>query len=306
MRILRYLLPTLALVIFAVNPAIAEPDVAKAVLDYEDVVKESFKVGPGGTLYLELDYGNITVEVGSGDVVQIEMERRIRVNDEDEARDLLRRLHEYSFEQRGDDVMIESRYHEKKGRRWNNWGGRNRFKVSVTVRVPESYSLDFETGAGNIGVADLGGEVYGKTGAGNITLGDVSGTVEISSGAGNISVNGASDHVEMTTGAGNIDLKNVTGYVRANTGAGNIAARISSQPDSDSKLESGAGNVTVYLADQVGVYVDAVASMGSASCDYPLEVKGKWMTKSFEGEVNGGGPDLYMRAGVGNVTLRRR
>jgi hypothetical protein len=112
--------------------------------------------------------------------------------------------------------------------------------------------------------------------------------------------------VEVNTGAGNVDLKDVMGFVRANTGAGNITARISSQPESDSRLESGAGNVTVFLSDRVGVYVDAVASMGSASSDYPLKIEGKWMKKSFEGEVNGGGPDLFMRAGVGNVTLRRR
>ena len=274
--------------------------------DYEDIVKESFKVGPGGTLYLELDYGNINVEVGSSDAVYIEMERTIRVNDEDEARELLRQLHDYSFEQRGNDVMIESRYMEKKNRRWNNWGGRNRFKVSITVRVPEEYNLDFETGAGNIEVADLGGEVYGTTGAGNIIIGDVYGTVKITTGAGNIGIDGATDRVEVTTGAGNVDLKNVTGFVRANTGAGNVSARIASQPESDSRLESGAGNVTVYLDRNVGVYVNAVASMGSASCDFPLQVKGKWMTKSFEGEVNGGGPDLFMRSGVGNVTLRSR
>ena len=283
----------------------ASPVSAHTFADIKDVVKESFKVRPGGTLYLDLDYGNINVIVGSIDEVMIELERTIRINDEDEARELLSRLHEYSFEQDGGDVLIESRVTSKQNR-WNDWGGRNRLKISVTVRVPESFNLDFETGAGNIEVADLRGEVYGRSGAGNISLGDVAGSVEISTGAGNVSVNGATDRVEVTTGAGNINLDNVTGFVRANTGAGNVAARISDQPESDSRLESGAGNVTVYLNERVGVYVDASASMGSASCDYPLEVKGKWMTKSFEGEVNGGGPDLYMRAGVGNVTLRRR
>jgi len=301
MRLHRFFFATVLLALFVGSPALAFNSA-----DFKDVVKESFKVRPGGTLYLDLDYGNINVVVGSNDAVLIEIERTIRIDDEDEARELLSRLHEYSFEQHGDDVTVESRYRANNQRRWNDWGGRNRLKISITVRVPETYNLDFETGAGNIEVADLRGEVYGKSGAGNIKLGDVSGTVEISTGAGNISVDGATDRVEVTTGAGNIDLANVTGFVRANTGAGNVAARISEQPESDSRLESGAGNVTVYLDDRVGVYVDASASMGSASCDYPLEIKGKWMTKSFEGEVNGGGPDLYMRAGVGNVTLKRR
>jgi DUF4097 and DUF4098 domain-containing protein YvlB len=263
-------------------------------------------VGEGGTLYLELDYGNIEIVVGSDDMVHIVMERTIRVDDEDEAREILRRFHDYTFDQHGDDVIIESRYDQRNSRSWGNWGNKNRFKVTFRVTVPERYNVDFETGAGNISVADLGGEINGRTGAGNIDLGDVDGIVEITSGAGNISVERATNRVEVNTGAGTVDLKDVMGFVRANTGAGNITARISSQPESDSRLESGAGNVTVFLSDRVGVYVDAVASMGSASSDYPLKIEGKWMKKSFEGEVNGGGPDLFMRAGVGNVTLRRR
>ncbi|MEM8487865.1 MAG: DUF4097 family beta strand repeat-containing protein [Bacteroidota bacterium] len=273
--------------------------------DVEDIVKESFKVRAGGTLYIEMDYGNIEVEVGDDDAVHIEMIRTVRVNSESEARKIFNDFHSYSFEQRRDDVTIESRYTEKRGG-WGKWGKKNRFKITMKIIVPEDYNVDFETGAGNIDLGDLAGEVNGRTGAGNITIGAVDGIVDITSGAGNVNVYGATEHVEVHTGAGNIELNDVTGYVRANTGAGNVTASITSQPESDSKLETGAGNVTVYLSRKAGVFVEAIASMGSASSDYPLKIQGKWMTKSFEGEVNGGGPDLFMRAGVGNVSLRSR
>ena len=87
--------------------------------------------------------------------------------------------------------------------------------------------------------------------------------------------------------------------------AGNVFAEIINQPDQDSELRSGAGNVTVHLADDISVYVDATAALGSADCDFPLKVEKKWLKKSFSGEINGGGPELRMYAGVGNVTLRR-
>ena len=273
--------------------------------DIDDVVKESFKVRSGGTLYIEMDYGNIDVIVGSGDMVEIEMIRTVRVNSESEARDIFDNYHEYSFEQSRGDVVIESRYSEEKGG-WGRWGKRNKFKINMKIKVPAKYNVDFETGAGNIEIGDITGEINGKTGAGNIFIGAVDGIVDITSGAGNIEMIGVTEKVEVHTGAGNIELKEVTGAVRANTGAGNITASIESQPQNDSKLETGAGNVTVYLSRRAGVFVDARASMGSASCDYPLKIEGKWMSKSFEGEVNGGGPDLYMRSGVGNVTLRER
>lgn len=271
--------------------------------DIEDVIKESFKVRSGGTLYIEMDYGNIDVIVGSGEMVEIEMIRTVRVNSEAEARDIFDNYHEYTFEQSRGDVVIESRYAEQKSG-WGRWGKKSKFKINMKIRVPAKYNVDFETGAGNIEIGDISGEINGKTGAGNIFIGAVDGYVDITSGAGNIEVIGVTDKVDVHTGAGNIELKEVTGFVRANTGAGNITASINSQPESDSKLETGAGNVTVFLSKNAGVFVDARASMGSASCDYPLAIKGKWMSKSFEGEVNGGGPDLYMRSGVGNVTLR--
>ena len=276
--------------------------------DVEDVVEESFEVRSGGTLYLDLDYGNIEIEVGSRNRVEIEMIRRVRVNSEREAREILDEYHEYTFEKDRDDVAIESHFKDRGGKKSGRWsrGGENKFRVTMRVTVPERYNVDFVTGAGNIDIEDIDGEVNGKTGAGNMKIGNMTGSIDITSGAGNISIKGVSESVEVHTGAGNVDLENVLGYVRAQTGAGNITARIMRQPDRDSRLESGAGNVTVYLADDIGVYVDAVASMGSASCDYPLKVEGKWMKKYFEGEVNGGGPDLFMRAGVGNVTLRKK
>ncbi len=299
MRLLRLLPISLLLAFIAIAPV-----QASEVYDVEDIVKESFKVRPGGTLYIEMDYGNIEVLVGSGDAVHIEMIRTVRVNSEAEAQKIFSEFHEYSFDQRRDDVTIESRYAEKRGG-WSKWGKKNRFKITMRITVPDEYSVDFETGAGNIDISDLEGEINGRTGAGNVFIGEVDGIVDITSGAGNVEISGATNHVEVHTGAGNIDLNDITGFVRAHTGAGNVTASITSQPESDSKLETGAGNVTVYLSSKAGVFVDAVASMGSASSDYPLKIQGKWMTKSFEGEVNGGGPDLFMRTGVGNVTLRR-
>ena len=273
--------------------------------DVEDVVTRSFDVRSGGTLYLELDYGNIQVEAGSRNRVDIEMIRKVRVNNEREAREILDEMHEYSFDNNRDDVIIESTFKGRDSGKWNR-SGKNKFQISLKVIVPERYNVDFVTGAGNVGIEDIEGEVNGKTGAGNVDISDMDGSIDIVSGAGNIDIEGVSEFVEVNTGAGNIDLEDVAGYVRAKTGAGNVTARITEQPDRDSRLESGAGNVTVYLARDVGVYVDAVASMGSASCDCPLRVEGKWMKKSFEGEINGGGPDLFMRTGVGNVTLRKR
>lgn len=271
--------------------------------DTTDTIKKSFKVRPGGTLYLDIDHGNISVVTTREDAVHIEVERRVDSDARVEARQILDE-HEVSFNQRGNDVRLESRFDRESGL-WRRMRNYSRFRVQITVQVPERYSVDFRSGAGNIGIENLEGDVVGRTGAGNITIGGISGTVEITSGSGNITVESGEGRVDASTGAGNIEVRNAKGDVDIHTGAGNITAYITEQPREDSRLVSGAGNVTVFLEDNIRVDVDAEASVGSASTDFPLPVEGRWMRKSFEGRLNGGGPELNIRAGVGNVSLKR-
>ncbi|WP_457653432.1 DUF4097 family beta strand repeat-containing protein [Rhodocaloribacter sp.] len=276
---------------------------ASASAEERDTIKKTFKVHAGGTLYLDLDHGNVVIEIGSSDVVNIEVDRIVEAGDRYAAKRILDQ-HELDFSQTGDDVRLRSRFDDD---RWSRklWGKSTRFKVRVRVQVPERFNIDFTNGAGNVEIAGVTGRVEGRTGAGNVVVEAVHGPVDVSSGAGNIEVNGAVGRTEVVSGAGNITIRDIRGEVRAHTGAGNITARITGPLEGDSRLDSGAGNVTVYLEDGIGVNVDAVASVGAASCEYGLKVKGRWMKKSFGGSINGGGPGLTLRSGVGNVALKK-
>ncbi|MEM6647534.1 MAG: hypothetical protein AAF730_14915 [Bacteroidota bacterium] len=297
-----YRLASIALLIAAL-PALAFAD--DTVQDYTDTVKEVFEVDRGGTLYVDMDHGNMDIDVVRGEEVRIEVERRVEGRySRSEAEEVLR-YHELDLVQRGDDVVIESRFDKEKGF-WGRRNERNKLRVKVRVSVPDRYNVQFTTGAGNVGIVDVDGDIEGRTGAGNITVSDTRGELEIETGAGNLSIRDIEGEAEVQTGAGNISLDGALGQVEARSGAGNIDAHLTARLGGSSSFKSGAGNVTVYIDDSVGAYVDAVAAMGSASTDFDLRVEGKWMKKSFEGEVNGGGPEIYMRAGVGNVTLRSR
>ncbi len=276
---------------------------ARSVQQVKDTIKKAYDVRPGGTLHVDVDHGNIEVEAAGGTRVLIELERIARADDRDEAQEMLAR-HKPEFDVRGNDVYVRSRYEEDKGF-LNRWRSRRQLKIRVLVKVPDRYNVSFTSGAGNVEIVDVEGRVEGRTGAGNIELAGIRGVIDVSSGAGNIDVEGDVERATVNTGAGNIDLHGLTGAVEAGTGAGNVYAEITRQPRQSSSLSSGAGNVTVRLADRVGVYVEASAAIGSAHSDYPLKVEGKWLKKSFYGEVNGGGPQLRLHAGVGNVALKR-
>jgi hypothetical protein len=264
----------------------------------KDTIKRSFSVEPGGTIYIDVDRGNVVVETYDGTQVHVELDRMVNSNNAEQVKRVLAR-HEWEIERDGSDIVVESQF-ENDGRRRTE-----EFRLKVLVRVPREYNVDFSTGAGNVDVADMRGYVNGKTGAGNITIGEIDGDVEVRSGSGNIKIEGVVGGLEVQSGAGNIRLGYVEGEIEAATGAGDITARITRQPRNDSHLESGAGNVVVYLEREIGLMVDAKASVGFASCDFGLEVEGRWMSKSFGGRINGGGPELTMRSGVGNVSLKR-
>lgn len=293
-----------AVVLFAIVLAGAVAPRAEAQRDVRDTVKESFAVAPGGTLFLDIDRGNIDVVTRRGDAVIVELERIVDAAGREDAKEILER-HSYEWRQSGDDVSVTSRFDSDDGAFWKRWRGKERFRLQVTIQVPAAYNIDFESGAGNVEVGNLAGYVEGRTGAGNIRIGAVEGRVEVTSGSGNVDIDRVDGEVDVRTGAGNIRLSDIRGYVEASTGAGNVYAELTGQPRAESRLESGAGNVTVAIGERVGVTVNASSGIGSATTDFPLSVEGKWMSKSMEGRVNGGGPLVRMRAGVGNVAVVR-
>lgn len=268
-----------------------------------NVVREKFAVEPGGTVHFDLDHGNIEVEVVREDVVSIALERTARDGNREPFEELLEQ-HVYSFDQSGNNVTVHSRFEgQGRGSRWRRRGG---LRVHLEVQVPEAYNVSFENGAGNVNIAKLSGNVSGSTGAGNVVIEKLKGEVEISSGAGNLDISGEIRSASIRTGAGNIDLSGRLGALDVASGAGNIYAEITRQPREDSEIRTGAGNVTVALADDLDLEVVGTASLGSADCEFPLEITGKLLKKSFSGTINAGGPHLKMHAGVGNVTLKRK
>ena len=296
MFILHRLLAVL-LVVASVAPA-AQAD----ALGAQDVVKESFDVRAGGTLIIDVDQGNLEVEATRGSTVLVEVRRRSEAGEEAVKR--LIEAHDLEIRKDGNDVRIRSRL-DKDGPFWRKWSDEDRLKITVRVRIPEDYHVDFTTGHGNVWLADIVGDVRGKTGAGNIDAEMITGDVDVLSGAGNITLEGMAGTLEVKTGAGNLTIRDADGPIDAGTGAGNLIAEVTSQPEHRCTFASGAGNVTVYVQEDLDFHVDAVAGMGSASTDFPLTVEGKWMSKSFEGDVNGGGPTIELRSGVGNVSLRK-
>ncbi len=206
------------------------------------------------------------------------------------------------------------------------------------------------SGGGNVQVEHAGGEAWFETAGGEIHVTEVTGNAHFSNGGGNIYVGKAGGSVtahavhglieimkaggpvsaETTGGAitvvsargvkcqstgGAIKLKEVSGSVHASTTSGNILAWLSKgEAIEDSFLDTGLGDITIYLPSNLAVTISAYnnpsGQAGKIISDFPeIAVRpGQrgYGTLVAEGSLNGGGPLLKISAVGGAIYLRRR
>jgi hypothetical protein len=117
------------------------------------------------------------------------------------------------------------------------------------------------------------------------------------------------------TSGGEIDLYGVPS-ARVETGAGGIVVKLvkTGAPASDSRLETSAGDITVYIAADVAISVRASVDLGNGhriTTDFPdIHVASEgdqWgpRTLNAEGKLNGGGPVLKVQTTTGDICFRR-
>lgn len=131
-----------------------------------------------------------------------------------------------------------------------------------------------QTGGGSIHVDKCQGNVRASTGGGSIDLGDIGGPAEIETGGGSIRLASAKGPVRAQTGGGSIELNGVPS-ARAETGGGGIVAKFlsSSGEHTDSSLETGAGDITVYLANDIAISIRAEIELANGHTfhsDFPI------------------------------------
>jgi len=172
-----------------------------------------------------------------------------------------------------------------------------------------------ETGGGNISVQNVGGDLRGSTGGGNIEVGTVGGTMDVETGGGSIKLaGGGGGAIRAQTGSGSIHCLKIAKSVRAETGAGPITAEFMTMNGkfSDSTLETGVGDIIVYLPSDLKVSIHATIDV--ATSKEAIVVKdlqgirvvsegGEYGPRemSAEGNLNGGGPMLRVHTSTGKI-----
>ena len=306
--------------------------ITTAAMAAEDTIRKGFNVADGGTLRLDGAVGDIKVVTG-GTGVAIEVIRKASGRKGEERL----REHRIEFKQSGNDVIIDSDYDDH----WDNWlRFSDDYEVQWNIRVPSRYNVEVKTSGGGIDLADIGGTVDARTSGGGIKTGRLSGEATLKTSGGSIRVGGATSNLIAHTSGGSIDIGDTTGPVEAktsggsitlarvggsvlartsgggirvedamgsvdaSTSGGSITARLSRQPQGDSRLSTSGGSVSVSIADNVNLELDAHASGGGVRSDLPITVQGTQDDDSLRGRIGSGGPKLVLRSSGGGIRVK--
>lgn len=166
-----------------------------------------------------------------------------------------------------------------------------------------SKQATLRTAGGSIRVGNIGGEATLNTAGGSIDSGDINGSADARTAGGSIRLGKVNGPVNAKTAGGEIDIASAIGSVNAKTVGGSISARLS-KLDAPSSLETLAGTVTLYLP------TDAKANLRAESRGNGGEIENEFAGGNQDGHtldvpINGGGPQVYLKASYGRVHVRK-
>jgi hypothetical protein len=218
----------------------------------EERTEQIFNVGDAPTLDVGNFAGDVTVRSGGSGEIRVIVTKRAGSDGQLDRIDV-------DVREVGDGVQIRTSHPG------TSIGGAS---VRLEVFVPSDARLELDTGAGNVAVDGVRGEISAR------------------SGAGNVRVQGAAAPVDLDVGAGEIDYEG--------------------EPQGDCVFNSNVGNVTLRLPGDVNAEVRLTTGIGNVDLG-GFDVDGE-IGRTEVGGVIGTGEDATIEAhtGAGNVTLVRR
>lgn len=178
--------------------------------------------------------------------------------------------------------------------------------VDFFVQLPRGVKLVAATGNGDVTIANAGAEVRASSGNGEVEVRGAGGAVRASSGNGDITVEGADGPVVANSGNGNIRVRTARGPVSANTGNGRIDAEMAAlSGDDDMEFDTGNGSITVGFPENLSARVEANVSYNGFRTDFPIQVPGRFSSRSVRGTIGNGSRTIRFSTGNGRVTIRK-
>jgi DUF4097 and DUF4098 domain-containing protein YvlB len=212
--------------------------------------EEAFAVGDAPSLEIDNFAGNVTIRIGESGTIRVAATRKARSQND------LDRI-EVEVSERDGGLVIRTE-------RPSTFGNAS---VELEITAPASTRVDADTGAGNVEIDGITGEIDVHTGAGDTDIRGAAGTVRLDSGAGSISYQGT--------------------------------------PQGNCRFESGAGSITLILPADLNVEVDLGTGVGDIDVDFAVD--GQVTRREVKGVIGSGDQgSVYAQTGTGSIDLIRR
>jgi len=225
--------------------------------------EREISVRSGGLLEFDLDTGGeITIIGWSNESVQVSADISGRSAD----------IIDLAVEERGDGVLIRSRYTEH--RRSQN------SSIDFEVRVPSIFDVRIKSMGGGVSIDGVEGTFSGKTMGGKLDLNNLKGELQLTTMGGAITLTNSDVDGRVKTMGGRALVEDVFGNVKVTSMGGEVTHRRVTRPDGDSigdqvKIDTMGGNINVSDAP-VGADVHTMG--GDISIDSARDyVKAKTM-----------------------------
>jgi lia operon protein LiaG len=110
--------------------------------------------------------------------------------------------------------------------------------------------------------------------------------------------------IDLKTTNGKIVAKDIKGSTNCKTTNGSIKVYLEKiYPKEDMTFKSTNGSIKVYLPDDTNADVEAKTTNGSISCDLPVKGNHRESKRHFYGEINDGGPLIYLKTTNGSIRI---
>ncbi len=283
---------------------LADMDMAGGVIAAEEQLRETVPVEPGGTLFIEVDRGEVSVTSHDANEVTVEASGRGWASG----------MCVFTLTRDGRDVLLEG---DIDGWLPSLFGGA---RIEVRAWVPRRYSVEIHTRGGPISAEEIGGRLAAqssggrlrvrrvdgpallRTSGGRISAEDINGDLRARTSGGRIEIAYVNGDVEARTSGGRIEVEGAAGGIDAKTSGGRISASFVEDPSGS--LETSGGPIEVTFPEEACVDLDARTSGGRVEVEHPMEFTRR--SKSYQkiGRINGGGLPLRLHTSGGRIRVR--
>lgn len=252
-------------------------------VEAEEEVRQHAPLVSGGSITVENARGDLRLEGSDTTEVQLEAHKFFEGSEFDRERWM--RDTKIRFE--GDDHyrLVKVEYPEMHFH-LGFWSGNH--GVNLILRLPHQLNANL------------------KDDRGHLRINDVTGKLEIESDRSDVEIAGFDGELRVRDDRGNLRVhdSSIQGGVRASLDRGSIDMRLK-QFAGDSDLQVSRGDLTITIPQTSAFTLDAERSRHSSfHTDFAVTARGAFDSAHMQGEVNGGGPTLRLRADRGTVWLR--